>query len=202
MRREEEPSLRDFLLYLEAVAGLYPGGIPEDSIQNGLAELEEGYSQQLGQVVHWGSQVATVAFLMTAEAAPVETSRPRLFGAAGELLRAAIEKGMRLSIFEVGFIRCFSEQVVDDQTRQGWRSTVEQVFDSSPSKVIVALGDGSWELLVDQDMRGKICRGSWFDFRSALVMPTHSLETVISSADAKREFWCDLQQVMAKLSDY
>lgn len=193
-----EPSLKDFFLYLASVAKLYPGGIPLNCIEDAMADLEGEACEYYGPVVYWGNRLAAAVFLMTSETFSPEAARPGLFGPAGRLLRAAVEKGLRMSTSDFGFIRCYLDGMKAEDCEEKWRAGLKQVLHGSGVKIVVALGDCSWRLLEKPSDSG-IRRGEWFKFHTASIMPTHSLEYVNSSPDGKREFWSDLRQLLEKL---
>lgn len=69
-------------------------------------------------------------------------------------------------------------------------------------KVIVLLGATAAHALLN-DTRGIMrLRGNWLSYEGIPVMPTYHPAFLLRQEQAKRDCWNDLQQVMAKLSQY
>ena len=125
-------------------------------------------------------------------------------GKAGELLTAAITKGLGLKREEV-----YICNVVKCRPPQNRTPLPDEVAACSPflyrqielikPKVIVTLGAPA-QLAISGKQGGitKI-RGSWLSFRGIKVMPTFHPAYILRNPEAKRPFWEDLQKVMKEL---
>lgn len=77
----------------------------------------------------------------------------------------------------------------------------EQIRLVSP-KVIVLLGATAAHYLLEQKEGITRLRGRWLEYNGIPVMPTYHPAFLLRQAEAKRDAWNDLQQVMAKFNKY
>ena len=197
---KDDLSLNDFLVYLESIADKFPCGIPESCLQSEQIKVDSFIAQSDQQLVCWGDAGASIVFLMTADTSGQEYKKSELVGEDGSLLAAAIEKGMRLTLEQVFFIRCLAEKTAGKTRLAGWRAAIEHLPVLLSARIVVALGAPAWDILAAAAARSGVTRGQWFKYQACLVMPTHKLETVLRVEAAKREFWNDLQLVMAEIN--
>lgn len=125
-------------------------------------------------------------------------------GKAGDLLTAAITKGMGLQRSDV-----YICNVVKCRPPQNRTPLPDEVASCSPylyrqlellhPEVIVALGGPAQAAL--SGLPGGITRlrGQWQQWRGVPLMPTFHPAYILRNPSAKRMFWEDLQEVMRKL---
>lgn len=106
---------------------------------------------------------------------------------AGELLHAAITKGLGVSIEDV-YICGFSS---------GATEALAKHLKAIQPKVIVSLGEMDGALGIDDS--STLPRGTWSEWQGVFVMPTLSPEFVCANPGSKREFWNHLKLVISKL---
>jgi hypothetical protein len=105
-------------------------------------------------------------------------------GTAGALLQGAIEKGLKIQLTDVSLMS------VDPKLEMNLKKKLPRVF--------VALGEDAKNFFVSSAALTEN-QGKWLTWEGIKVMPTIHPEYVVSSPDAKKEFWEDLKLVMVEL---
>jgi len=180
-------SFFDFAAYLDSVASLYPGGVPERYIKDSSKD-----APSCGAVSCCGNREAPLLFVGLRSG-----SQGGFEGREGELLAAAITKGMKLSLGDVQVLSVFSCLGGIDEQEEARAALKENLALSKP-KLIVLLGLETLRLC-GFSPEGK--RGEWLTWQEIPVMPTHALKPVLSDLSVKKEFWQDLKQVLERLSE-
>jgi len=125
-------------------------------------------------------------------------------GKAGQLLTAAIEKGLKLQrsdVYLCDIIKCKTPnnrapQADEIRSCSGY---LENQLKFLKPEVIVALGGPAMKALCELDEGITNVRGSWFKWNDFDVMPTFHPAYILRNPDAKKDFWNDLKLVMSKL---
>ena len=152
-------------VYLRSVSRLYPGGIPR-------AAFAEARSRSV-------SHASSVLFL---SCEPVEGNAVSPFGdAAGELLRGAIEKGLKLPLSEAQVLR------------SGDPEEIKNTFTASSAPFVVLLGAKAAELF------GFAPTGvaELFSHSNKRVLCTVELSRSSMDPASKKRFWHDLQLLLS-----
>ncbi|MFM1848092.1 MAG: hypothetical protein RL417_1566 [Pseudomonadota bacterium] len=165
----------DLLAFFDSAAPLYPGGVP----RNAVAATTSGSTAD-SSVHHHGSPDAALLF-----AGFAADERSLLHGETGELLAAAISKGLKLEPQSVGFAAFGPEA-----SAEGFRRA-SAAF--SP-RVGVALGARAAQVVGIAPVRGE-----WVEHQGCWWRVTVEPELVLKDAGQKRVFWNDLQEVSKKL---
>jgi hypothetical protein len=154
-------------VYLRSVSRLYPGGIPR-------AAFAEARSRAV-------SHASAVLFL---SCEPVEGNVANPFGdAAGELLRGAIEKGLKLPLSEAQVLR--SADVAE----------IQSAFAGSAASLVVLLGTKAAEVLgVSQPGGDELVLHA-----NKRLLCTVELSRSAKDAATKKRFWHDLQRLLPVL---
>lgn len=125
-------------------------------------------------------------------------------GKAGALLTAAITKGLKLNreqVYICNVVKCRPPQnrtPAEDEVVQCFSFLEQQLSLVSP-KVIVTLGAPALRALTGSNEGITRARGKWMDWKGIALMPTFHPAYILRKPEAKREFWADLQAVIAKL---
>ena len=152
-------------VYLRSVAHLYPGGIPK-------AALKAARQNAVGKVM---------VLFMSCEP-PADAGAP-WSDPSGVLLRAAIEKGLKLPLE--------SAEVVRSQDAEQLRAT----FRSTAASLVVCLGGDAATAIEFSPGEG----ASLSEFSGKRLLCTVDLSRSASDPAAKRQFWQDLQPLLAAL---
>ena len=175
----ESISLWDFAVYLDSVRALYPGGIPEHFIGSPPKTEEKS-----GRLSVTGGRGASLLFV------GMRSGRPGGFaGREGELLAAAVTKGMKLPLEAVCLIDIFGGLGKSDD-EGAIKIALQGELERVEPRLIVALGDEVVGLL---DVETSPGRGEWSTWRRTPLMVTHRLQDVLAVISVKKEFWSDLQ---------
>jgi uracil-DNA glycosylase len=175
-----EVTLWDYVKYLDSVRDLYPRGIPEVCLREAASQPAAAPARAAGLLF---------VALRDRECAPFE-------GPEGELLSAALEKGMKLGREGVRVVNVAAAS--DPAGRAAAAAKLQAVLESAQPSLIVGLGA---EVLSYLGLSGGDPRGRWGEWRGVALMPTHGLGDVLKSSVLKKEFWADLQQVMIRLAN-
>ena len=152
----------DQLLYLDRVKALYPGGIPRQLLER--------------------SAVCPVLFVANPESLKSATS---FDGAGGELLKAAVTKGLEIELSKVS--------VIIFEGREALAKSLEAV---SP-RIIFLLGEKvAHEILGVSDKLEQLRSGA-FLFSQIPTLVSFDPNDVASNPELKRGFWEDLKRVKA-----
>ena len=125
-------------------------------------------------------------------------------GRAGELLTAAITKGMGLrreDVYIANVVKCRPPQnraPLPDEVKACTPYLYRQL-DLLQPKVIVTLGQPAQLAITNIDRGITKVRGQWQTFRGYKVMPTLHPAYLLRNPAAKKDFWSDLQLVMDEL---
>ncbi len=125
-------------------------------------------------------------------------------GRAGELLTAAITKGLGLSrndVYIANVVKCRPPQnraPLPDETEACTKFLYRQLELIRP-RVIVTLGAPAQMALSGVNLGITKLRGQWQSWRGIRLMPTFHPAYLLRSPAAKKEFWEDLKAVMAEL---
>lgn len=125
-------------------------------------------------------------------------------GRAGELLNAAIEKGLKLSKKEVyicNVIKCAPPENRAPRPEEvtACSTYLHAQLELVRPDVIIALGSVAQEALsgVEQDIEK--LRGNWQEWRGIKLMPTFHPDYILRNPETKKPFWHDLKLVMEYL---
>ncbi len=125
-------------------------------------------------------------------------------GKAGNLLTAAITKGMgltRADVFICNVVKCRPPQnriPLPDEVENCKPYLFRQLELLRP-KVIVTLGGPASLLLTGESVGITKIRGRWFHWQGIKLMPTFHPAYLLRNPPAKKEFWEDLQEVMKEV---
>lgn len=125
-------------------------------------------------------------------------------GRAGALLTAAITKGMglqRSDVYICNVVKCRppgNRTPLPDEVASCTPYLYRQLELLSP-KVIVTLGQPAQLALSGVNMGITRLRGRWLDWRGIKLMPTFHPAYILRNPAVKKEFWEDLQAVMAEV---
>lgn len=157
-------------VYLRSVAHLYPGGIPKAAVKAAPQSSADR---------------PRVLFL----SCEVPIGEPGAAGAgvwsdpAGLLLRAAIEKGLKVPVE--------AAEVVRSQEKQ----KLKAAYEASACVFVVCLGRDAVEAIGWSGYE----TGALSAFGGKQLLCTIELSRSVSDASAKRQFWQDLQPLLAAL---
>ncbi|HQH27315.1 MAG TPA: uracil-DNA glycosylase, partial [Oligoflexia bacterium] len=125
-------------------------------------------------------------------------------GKAGALLTAAITKGLGLrreDVYICNVVKCRppgNRTPAPDEAKACTPYLFRQLELLQP-KVIVALGSPAQMALCGEPGGITRLRGKWLSWRGVRVMPTFHPAYLLRNPAAKRDFWEDLQAVMAEV---
>ena len=125
-------------------------------------------------------------------------------GRAGELLTAAITKGLgleRKDVYIANVVKCRPPQnraPLPDETEACTQFLFRQLELIQP-RVIVTLGQPAQLALSGVNLGITKLRGQWQSWRGIKLMPTFHPAYLLRNPPAKKEFWEDLKAVMAVL---
>ncbi len=120
-------------------------------------------------------------------------------GAKGDLIVAAIEKGLKLNlsevfIYNIGNCEQFNEKAKTPVDINLCAAYLLTHLKSIQPKVVVTLGG-----LISSSFLGSYTRGDMFEWNGLKVLPSLDLEEVLTQPDSKKIFWGDLKLVMKEL---
>lgn len=125
-------------------------------------------------------------------------------GKAGQLLTAAIEKGMKIKrsdVYICNVVKCRPPEnrtPLPDEVAACSDYLNKQLELLNP-EVIVALGGPAQSALCGVEGGITRLRGKWLKWREIPVMPTFHPAYILRNPPAKKEFWEDLKLVMEVL---
>lgn len=126
-------------------------------------------------------------------------------GKAGQLLTAAIEKGLKLKrsdVYICNVVKCRPPEnrtPLPDEVEACTPYLYKQLELLKP-EVIVALGGPAQAALSGIEGGITKLRGKWLKWNDVPVMPTFHPAYILRNPAAKKEFWEDLKQVMEYLN--
>ena len=145
-----------------------------------------------------------VAFVGEGPGAEEDSQGLPFVGRAGELLTAAITKGMglrRSDVYIANVVKCRPPEnraPLPDESENCLPFLFRQLELLQP-RVIVTLGGPAQKAIVGKDQGITKLRGQWQDWRGIRVMPTLHPAYILRNPAAKRDFWSDIQSVMKEL---
>lgn len=145
-----------------------------------------------------------IAFVGEAPGAEEDASGLPFVGRAGELLTAAITKGLKLSREDVYICNAVKCRPPENRTPQPdeLQACASYLFEQLrliQPHVIVCLGGTAIRALTGREDRVLTLRGNWLTWEGIPVMPTVHPVYVLRKPDAKKDFWEDLKKVMQHL---
>jgi hypothetical protein len=183
--------LRDVILYLDAVQELYPGGIPDGVIRD-----DETVSAPAVHV-----ETPTLTFITAVFSGADEKYSCPFSGPEGELLAAAISKGLKLGTRQATLLALFRDSSEDDRAgrfRESRRSEIISDLKVSSTRAVVVLGPLAAETFFSGVPFDEL-RGTWQNLSGLPTLVTHGPDEVLKSPQIKKQFWLDLQQIPARL---
>lgn len=185
-------ALFEVVAYLDAVQDLYPGGVPLQSSEEESARPSAGVSL-------WGNECAPLLFVV--DLAQEQSSAGTPFsGERGELLEAAVTKGLKLELDQVQLLLTAPQRSLGAAGLAAVGRELAVRLAASRAVWAVVLGGLLGEAVFSKD-GGLVKRGEWCQVGAVRLLLTHELDLVLQSKSAKREFWSDLQQVLARLKE-
>ena len=145
-----------------------------------------------------------VAFVGEGPGADEDRAGEPFVGKAGQLLTAAITKGMGLTrdaVYICNVVKCRPPEnrtPLPDEMEACLPYLYQQLEFIRP-KVIITLGQPAQLALVGSKIGITRLRGNWQEWRGIRVMPTFHPAYLLRNPPAKKEFWTDLQAVMAEV---
>lgn len=125
-------------------------------------------------------------------------------GKAGELLTAAITKGMgleRSQVYICNVVKCRppgNRTPLPDEISACLPYLLRQLELIKP-KVVVALGQPAQLTLGGEGLSISRVRGTWREWQGLKIMPTFHPAYILRNPSAKKLFWEDLKKVMAEV---
>ena len=179
---QEVPSPRSLIALFDSLQSQYPAGVPRNLVRTAF-ETDSRRSAEASGVVTWGNRDASIVIIASkvlqigSAAGGVEFA-----GAGGELLSAALAKGMQLDAESV--------LIVTDPT------SFKELCISRATKVALVLGDEMADLCgLDAGTRGV-----WQYINALPAVVSYDPAQVSHAPELKREFWNHLKTVMTKLN--
>jgi DNA polymerase len=151
-----------------------------------------------------GAEQPDLVFVGEGPGADEDRTGEPFVGKAGELLTAAITKGMGLrreDIYICNVVKCrppANRAPLPDETQACTPYLYRQLELLSP-RVIVTLGQPAQMALSGVNAGISKVRGNWQEWRGIRLMPTFHPAYILRNPSAKRLFWEDLQAVMEEL---
>ncbi len=145
-----------------------------------------------------------VAFVGEGPGADEDRLGEPFVGKAGQLLNAAITKGMglgRSDVYICNVVKCRPPEnraPQPDEVEACIPYLYKQLELVSP-QVIVTLGGPAQQALSGKSGGITRLRGQWLEWRGIKLMPTFHPAYILRNQSAKRPFWEDLQAVMKEI---
>jgi DNA polymerase len=142
-----------------------------------------------------------IAFVGEGPGADEDLKGEPFVGRAGQLLTAAIEKGLGLKrddVYICNVVKCRppgNRTPLPDEVEQCSAFLFRQLELVKP-KAIITLGQAAQLALVGRRDGITKLRGTWLEWEGIRVMPTFHPAYLLRNPGAKRMFWDDLKQVM------
>lgn len=146
-----------------------------------------------------------IAFIGEGPGAEEDKQGEPFVGRAGQLLTAAIEKGLKLRRSEVyicNVVKCRPPEnrtPLPDEVEACTPFLYRQIELVNP-KVVVTLGQPAQLATTGIDRGITKLRGQWQKWRGFPLMPTLHPAYILRNPEAKRLFWEDLQSIMKLLA--
>ncbi len=153
-----------------------------------------------------GSPTADLVFCGEAPGLDEDRSGRPFVGAAGQLLSAMIERGMKLrreDVYVLNTLKCRPPRNRAPQPIEvaACRPFLEEQLAVLRPRVIVALGNHAVRALLGESPPISSIRGQVIPALGTRVVPTFHPAYLLRNPAAKRETWQDLQTVMALLAE-
>jgi len=145
-----------------------------------------------------------IAFIGEGPGAEEDAQGEPFVGKAGQLLTAAITKGMGLTrgdVYISNVVKCRPPEnraPLPDEVQSCSPYLFEQLKLIQP-RVIVALGGPAQKALCGVDQGITKLRGRWLEWEGVKVMPTFHPAYILRNPAVKKDFWIDLQEVMKEI---
>ncbi|MCB0337991.1 MAG: hypothetical protein KDD53_00235 [Bdellovibrionales bacterium] len=166
-------TLSNIALYISRVKASYPYGIPQELLN---CDPLESTSARL-VVVGIG-----------------EGGGEPFSGSSGDLLRAAITKGLRLSLTEVAFVDSSQFDTVEVAV-----SEFDSIIDKSPDSLVIFLGNqAATQFGIGEALNYSL--GEIIEFRNLRAVVVSNPIDVTSGSVSKAVLWRELQPVIEALS--
>lgn len=162
------------------------------------------HEQRTNTVFGTGNKKARLVFVGEGPGADEDLKGEPFVGRAGQLLTAAITKGMGLTREEVyicNVVKCRPPEnraPLPDET-QACTPYLYRQLDLIKPEVIVTLGQPAQMALSGIEMGITKLRGQWQSWRGIKLMPTFHPAYLLRNPPVKKFFWEDLQAVMQEL---
>lgn len=145
-----------------------------------------------------------IAFVGEGPGADEDRTGEPFVGKAGQLLTAAITKGLgvsRESVYICNVIKC---RPPDNRTPlpdeiSACSGFLKKQLDLVNPRVIVALGGPAAKFFIPSELGITKLRGSWHEWNGKKIMPTFHPAYILRNPPAKKEFWEDLKEVMKEV---
>lgn len=145
-----------------------------------------------------------IAFVGEGPGADEDRQGEPFVGRAGQLLTAAITKGMgleRSDVYIANVVKCRPPEnraPLPDEVEACTKYLYRQL-DLIQPRVIVTLGQPAQLCLSGVKTGITKLRGTWLTWRGFKLMPTFHPAYILRNPPAKKEFWADLQEVMREV---
>ncbi len=145
-----------------------------------------------------------IAFVGEGPGADEDMQGEPFVGKAGQLLTAAITKGLKLKredVYICNVVKCRppgNRTPLPDEISACSHFLEAQLAIVNP-RIIVALGGPAAKYLLSSEVGITKLRGSWYEWRGKKLMPTFHPAYILRNPAAKKEFWEDLKLVMEEL---
>ena len=145
-----------------------------------------------------------IAFVGEGPGADEDLKGEPFVGKAGELLTAAITKGLKLQrsdVFITNIVKCRppdNRAPLPDEVKACLPYLHRQLAIIKP-KVIVTLGNPALQAMTGLSCGITKVRGQWQMWNDIRLMPTFHPAYILRSPSAKRPFWEDLRKVMVEV---
>lgn len=145
-----------------------------------------------------------IAFVGEGPGADEDEQGEPFVGQAGQLLTAAITKGMKLrreDVYIANVVKCRPPEnrtPLPDEVQCCSQYLFAQLALLQP-KVIVALGGPAQLALCGVEQGITKLRGRWLEWQGIKVMPTFHPAYILRNPELKKDFWVDLQEVMKEV---
>jgi DNA polymerase len=150
------------------------------------------------------TQSPLIAFVGEGPGADEDRQGEPFVGKAGQLLTAAITKGLGLrreDVYIANVVKCRppnNRTPLEDEVQSCIPYLFQQLELLQP-RVIVTLGQPAQLALSGVKMGITKLRGNWQEWRGIKLMPTFHPAYILRNPAVKRQFWEDLQEVMREV---
>ena len=172
----------EIALYLRAHSREYPGGILRSMLTEKRLLMTTSKHHNIGAA-------PKLLFVCSGVEPQGESEQSPLAGAGGELLKAAIEKGLKMPLAEVAIALA----------RDG--PVLRKEIEAQTPRIIVALGSAAFRALFPGEARefAEVV-GKWVSLGATPVIASLDPREVARNPELKKALWRDLKVVLEKLS--